>query len=95
MIHIKRISAILISVIIAAFSVLAGSAAVIYEQDGYKFTDLDANTVSLCGWDNRTPELILPNKIGDYYFAEILRKINIDYFTLQNICDNLKICLPV
>ena len=71
MIHIKRISAILISVIIAAFSVLAGSAAVIYEQDGYKFTDLDANTVSLCGWDNRTPELILPNKIGDYYFAEI------------------------
>ena len=71
MIHIKRISAILISVIIAAFSFLAGSAAVIYEQDGYKFTDLDANTVSLCGWDNRTPELILPNKIGDYYFAEI------------------------
>lgn len=50
---------------------LCSSAATIYQQDGYSFTDLGENTISVCGWDNRTSELIIPNKIADYYVAEI------------------------
>lgn len=49
------------------------SANTIYHSDGYSYTDMDEgdNLVSLCGWDNRTPELVVPDYIGKYYFGEV------------------------
>ena len=67
----KRILVLCIAAVLLTASAANFSAATIYIQDGYSFTDLDANTISLCGWDNRSPDLVIPNKLGDYYFAEV------------------------
>lgn len=57
--------------LIASSAVLAVSAKTIYELYGYSYTILNNTSLSLCGWDNSSPELIVPDAIMGRYFTEI------------------------
>ena len=68
---IKILSVIISVLMLLSVCVFSGYADTIYQQDGYSYTDYGYNTISICGWDNRTPELMIPNKIADFYVANI------------------------
>lgn len=66
----------LITIIVAVITLTAVftsqfRAETIYTNNGYSYTDLEDNKISLCGWDNRSPDLVVPDSIGKYYFAAI------------------------
>ena len=43
----------------------------IYVVGGYSYTIINDETISLCGWDYRTPGLNVPDSIANRYVAEI------------------------
>jgi len=47
------------------------AAKAIYVVGGYSYTIINDETISLCGWDYRTPGLNVPNSIANRYVAEI------------------------
>lgn len=67
----KRATLLFLVLIITVLSVMGVSAKTIYEYYGYSFSILTNTTVSLCGWDNRTEELIVPDSIMNRYVVEI------------------------
>ena len=67
----KVISAILALLIIITSTVFAVSAKTIYELYGYSYTILNNTSLSLCGWDNSSSELTVPDSIMGRYFTEI------------------------
>ena len=42
-----------------------------YESYGYQYTIINNFSVSLCGWDNRSPELIIPDLLNDRNVVDI------------------------
>lgn len=47
------------------------AAKAIYVVGGYSYTIINDETISLCGWDYRTPGLNVPDSIANRYVAEI------------------------
>lgn len=47
------------------------SAETIYNYNGYSYYNLTNTTASLCGWDDRSPELNIPKEILENYIVEI------------------------
>lgn len=43
----------------------------IYTIDGYSYVINENGLASIVGWDNRSDTLVIPNKIGDIYVAEV------------------------
>ena len=52
-------------------SVSIANAKTIYELYGYSYTILNNTSISLCGWDNSTQNLVIPDSILGRYFTEI------------------------
>ena len=46
----------------------------ILEYDGYQYSIFNNTSLSLEGWDNRTPELVVPDTIGGRYFISVANK---------------------
>lgn len=62
--YFKRVSLIFVSVLLAALSVSGAFADTIYNYSGYSYTIINNYSVSLCGWDNSSPELKVPAVIN-------------------------------
>lgn len=43
----------------------------IYEFDGYQYSIFNNTSISLAGWDNRSPALVVPDTIGGRYFISV------------------------
>lgn len=67
----KILSAVLALLTIITSAVFAANAKTIYELYGYSYTIINNTSLSLCGWDNSSPELVLPDSIMGRYFTEI------------------------
>ena len=50
------------------------AAKAIYVVGGYSYTIINDETISLCGWDYRTPGLNVPDSIANRYVAAIADK---------------------
>lgn len=69
---IRKLTLLSVALLLTVFMSVQVFAATIYQQDGYSYTDMEeANLISLCGWDNRSTDLVVPDSIGRYYFGEI------------------------
>lgn len=52
-------------------SISIANAKTIYELYGYSYTILNNTSISLYGWDNSSPDLVIPDSIMGRYFTEI------------------------
>ena len=68
---IKKASAALAAAILLLLSVFSAFAEMIFTVDGFSFFVISNSGVSVCGWDNRSPELVLPERITFRYVEEI------------------------
>ena len=69
--QLKCIVTIILAVLLMILSCSVAMAETIYTVDGYSYSLLSNKAVALCGWDNRTPELIVPDTIIDKSVLEI------------------------
>ncbi|MCH5298418.1 MAG: leucine-rich repeat protein [Ruminococcus sp.] len=67
----RRISALFLSLILIAVTVVQINAATVYQLDGYSYTVISTGLISLYDWDNRSTTLTVPEKLGNNYFYEI------------------------
>jgi hypothetical protein len=67
----KRISVTIIALFCICLSVFGAYADMILEYDGYQYSIFNNTSLSLEGWDNRTPELVVPDTIGGRYFISV------------------------
>ena len=71
----KKISKIVIipltAVLLIAVGLLSVGAEMYYDYFGYTYTIYNNTSISLAGWDNRTSELVIPDKIGSRYFISV------------------------
>ena len=70
----KRISVTIIALFCICLSVFGAYADMILEYDGYQYSIFNNTSLSLEGWDNRTPELVVPDTIGGRYFISVANK---------------------
>ena len=42
-----------------------------YISDGFTYTITDYGTASICGWDDSSSDLVIPNKVGDKFVTDI------------------------
>ena len=68
---IKSISVFLCAVFLASLTVIAAYAETIYEYYGYSYTIVDNKSLSLVGWDNSSPELVVPDSINGRNIIDI------------------------
>ena len=47
------------------------SAETIYIYKGYSYHMLDNNNIALCGWDNSSPDLVIPDELDGSIFTEV------------------------
>lgn len=52
-------------------SVFSSYADMIVEYDGYQFSIFNNTSISLEGWDNRSPDLVIPDSIAGRYFISV------------------------
>ena len=68
---IKKTALFIITALLMLSFVPQIAAKAIYVVGGYSYTIINDETISLCGWDYRTPGLNVPNSIANRYVAEI------------------------
>lgn len=68
---IKSVIATILSLLLAGAACASVSAVTIYQYNGYSYRMLANNNISLCGWDNRSSELVVPEYLEDSVFTEI------------------------
>lgn len=61
---IKKTTLAVIAVLMVLLSVFQVFSATIYIVDGYSYNILTNTTIAICGWDNSSPELIIPDQIA-------------------------------
>ena len=64
----------IIALFCICLSVFGAYADMILEYDGYQYSIFNNTSLSLEGWDNRTPELVVPDTIGGRYFISVANK---------------------
>ena len=69
----KYFTALVLSVILLLLSVSGAFAATAFSVGGYSYNILNNSEISLCGWDNRTPELVVPAEILDRNLVEVTK----------------------
>lgn len=67
----SKISVAIIALFCVCLSVFGAYADMILEYDGYQYSIFNNTSISLEGWDNRTPELVVPDTIGGRYFISV------------------------
>ena len=70
----KKLKPIIIcafAVLIAALSMTSALATTIYTIGGYSITMLNNSEIALCGWDNSSPELVVPASIIGKKMVEV------------------------
>lgn len=67
----KKLSVLAVAAAFAVICTISSSAATIYILNGYSYQIVNNASISLCGWDNRTPELVVPDSIADRYTVSI------------------------
>lgn len=74
-IFMKNKSKIIISVALTLTMLLLTAshfyAETIYTYNGYSYHEIDKDTISLCGWDNRSASLVIPSTLLNSYVSEI------------------------
>nr|WP_316621752.1 leucine-rich repeat protein [uncultured Ruminococcus sp.] len=65
------IISILLAVSVAALSVISAFAATIFVSDGYSYTFLNDDYISICDWDDSSDYLNIPAQIDNKYVKEI------------------------
>ena len=68
---IKKTALFIITALLMLSFVPQIAAKAIYVVGGYSYTIINDETISLCGWDYRTPGLNVPDSIANRYVAEI------------------------
>lgn len=69
-------------VVPAAVNVLAET---IYNTNGFRYTLIDNNRVSVCGWDNRNNDPVIPNAISGRAVVDIANNAFADYTELNTV----------
>ena len=64
----------IIALFCICLSVFGAYADMILEYDGYQYSIFNNTSLSLEGWDNRNPELVVPDTIGGRYFISVANK---------------------
>ena len=59
---------ILMMLLLSVLNVFADTT---YEAYGYQYTIINNFSISLCGWDNRSPELVIPESLNDRNVVDI------------------------
>jgi len=67
----KKIVAVIIVLLIVCFSIIASSAATVFDYEGYSYTIVTNKYISLVGWDNRSPDLVVPDSISNRYVMSV------------------------
>ena len=67
----KLISVLMVLLLTVSGSILAASAKTVYDLYGYSYTIINNTSLSLCGWDNSSTQLSVPDTIMGRYFTEI------------------------
>lgn len=68
---IKKLFITILAVLCICLSVFSAYADMILEYDGYQYSIFNNTSISLEGWDNRTPELVVPDSIVGRYFISV------------------------
>ena len=69
---IKRMTAVILAAVLTAFSVFTAFAETYYEVNGYTYTLVDNNSISLYNWDTSISDtLVLPDGLAGRYFTNI------------------------
>lgn len=67
----KRSTAVILAVLTMALSVIGAIAATVYIYDGFSYTMMSDNYISICGWDDRLDALTIPAQLDGSYIMEI------------------------
>ena len=62
---IKSLSLICIIAVLLCLTVVQSGAETIYVVNGYSYTVADTYSISLCGWDNSSTDLVIPDAIAE------------------------------
>ena len=69
--NIKSICVFLSVLLLLIVSIVTANAETIYQLDGYSYKMINNRSVALCGWDNRSTDLVVPRTIVDREVTEI------------------------
>lgn len=68
---VKKSILMIIVVALICLSVIQGLAATIYIVDGYSYNIITNTSIAICGWDNSTTELVIPEEIAGRHVTSI------------------------
>ena len=69
--NIRSICVFLSVLLLLIVSIVTANAETIYQLDGYSYKMINNRSVALCGWDNRSTDLVVPRTIVDREVTEI------------------------
>ncbi len=69
--NIRSICVFLSVLFLLIVSIVTANAETIYQLDGYSYKMINNRSVALCGWDNRSTDLVVPRTIVDREVTEI------------------------
>ena len=67
----NRSTAVILAVLTMALSVIGAIAATVYIYDGFSYTMMSDNYISICGWDDHLDALTIPAQLDGSYIMEI------------------------
>ena len=68
---VKKCILVIIVVALICLSVIQGLAATIYIVDGYSYNIITNTSIAICGWDNSTADLVIPEEIAGRHVTAI------------------------
>ena len=68
---IKHLAALLTVAVLISAAVINAAAEAVFTENGYSYTYINNTTVSLCGWDNRSPAFSVPDKLAGRSVVEV------------------------
>ena len=67
----KLLSLVIIVCIITLISVTQFYAETVFYADGFAYTQLHENYISICGWEGESDTVVIPQKLDGYFVKEI------------------------
>lgn len=67
----KLIISVALALLIVVVSLINVTAETIFVYNGYSYTMLSGNYVSVCGWDNRSENFVIPAQLDGSYIKEV------------------------
>lgn len=69
--YLRPFITVLTVISILTMSVISSNAVTYYTFNGYTYRNIANGKISLCGWDNKSNTLVIPEKIGNDYFVSV------------------------